>query len=101
MVKLEINTTPIIELYDHDTVIGELINNIDYAIDTYVAQTQKAPYIFINESVANKLMDKNNWYLKLEYQRQYPGKVYMALAVFHGCKVYLDSDLDYGKIELR
>ena len=101
MVKLEINTTPIIELYNHDDIMGELINDIDYAIDTYVAHTQKTPYIFMSEPIAYKLMDENNWYLKVEYQKQYPGEVYMPLANFHGCKVYLDPDLDYGKIELR
>ncbi len=101
MVKLEINATPIIELYNHDDIIGELINDIDYAIDTYVAHTQKTPYIFMSEPVAYKLMDENNWYLKVEYLGQYPRKVYMPLADFHGCKVYLDPDLDYGKIELR
>lgn len=101
MVKLEINTTPIIELYDHDTIIEELINDIDDAIDIYVAHTQKTPYIFMSEPVAYKLMDENNWYLKLKYQKQYPREAYMPLAEFHGCKVYLDPDLDYGKIELR
>lgn len=101
MVKLEINTTPIIELYDCHDIIGELINDIDDAIDTYVAYTQKTPYIFMSEPVAYKLMDENNWFLKVEYLNQYPKRVYMPLAEFHGCRVYLDPNLDYNKIELR
>ena len=101
MVKLKIDTTPLLQIGATTSAMEKIYEDIDYAIDTYIACTQKKPYIFMNEELAYNLMDANNWYLKVEYQRQFPGKWYMPLAEFHGCKVYLDPDLEYWEVELR
>lgn len=83
--------------------IKEVIDEINDAINKYIAHENRYPYIFMNEDLAQELWDNNKLYLNDHYRKQYtiPWHEYILSLKFNGCKVYRDDNLNHWEVELR
>ena len=75
------------------------LDRLDHEIEVYKNIFNKEPYIFMNQTTIEELIDMNIRVLNFTKPR------YISFldekAVYRGCKVYCDVSLDYGEIELR
>lgn len=75
------------------TVSYTLLDNSIAAYLEDVCEEDDQIYIFMNSDTASALT--------LEHEFKNISKLSNMLFTYHGCKVYLDEDLEYGEVDIR
>lgn len=85
--------------------IGRLNRKIEEATSKLEMLQMENPYIFMNEDTLDVFMDNLLVHeIKTDaLDESIPRKYYnqTIFGRYHGCKVFIDNDLEYGEIELR